>query len=214
MSKQSKMPQIGEAVFCIIYLLFAFIAAILLLTKGAGRPAIMTYGLMTLVLAGGDAFHLVPRIKNAFGTMKNYDFYAGLGLLVSSVTMTVFYLILYKIWELLTGTRASMPLLVVLFGCALIRILLCLFPQNKWFSKEGNPAWGIYRNIPFVVVGLIMIGLFLKAGRPAMSLAILISFACYLPVVLWAKKNPKIGMLMMPKTMAYMWIIGMGLAML
>lgn len=29
----------------------------------------------------------------------------------------------------------------------------------------------------------------------------------YLPVVIWANKNPKIGMLMFPKTCAYLWLI-------
>lgn len=40
-----------------------------------------------------------------------------------------------------------------------------------------------------------------------MAIAIVISFACYLPVVIWAKKKPVVGMLMIPKTIAYMWII-------
>ena len=44
-----------------------------------------------------------------------------------------------------------------------------------------------------------------------MSIAIIISFACYFPVVLWAKKKPAVGMLMMPKTVAYIWMICMGL---
>lgn len=47
-----------------------------------------------------------------------------------------------------------------------------------------------------------------------MAIAILISFACYLPVVIWGKKNPKVGMLMIPKTCAYMWMIGYGLALI
>ena len=36
----------------------------------------------------------------------------------------------------------------------------------------------------------------------------------YLPVTLFSKTKPKIGLLMIPKTCAYMWIIAMGLQLL
>lgn len=102
----------------------------------------------------------------------------------------------------------------ILMFMAGIRIIFCLFPQNNWFKKEGNSKWSILRNLPFIVVGIIIIGLFLMSGNWNISLAILISFACYLPVVLWAKKKPIIGMLMIPKTIAYMYMIGIGLSMI
>lgn len=47
-----------------------------------------------------------------------------------------------------------------------------------------------------------------------MEAAILISFGCYLPVTLFSKTKPKVGLLMIPKTCAYMWIIAMGLQLL
>lgn len=37
---------------------------------------------------------------------------------------------------------------------------------------------------------------------------------CYLPVTLFSKTKPKVGLLMIPKTCAYMWIIVMGLQIL
>lgn len=215
--KKSRMPELGEAIFSLIYLIFGFVAAIILMTKAQGQTVIALFGIMTLVLAGGDSFHLVPRILHAFKErFEKYEFWAGLGLMVSSITMTCFYLIMYKIWCELFGEQIQVASAVVwlLYGCAIVRIVLCLFPQNNWFKKAGNPTWGILRNIPFVVVGLIMICLFAIAGMWDMAMAILISFGCYLPVVLYAKKNPKIGMLMIPKTIAYMWMICIGLSML
>lgn len=214
--KKSKMPQIGEAVFSIIYLVFGFIASFILLSKSNGRNIIQLYGILTLVLAGGDSFHLVPRIINALKEkFDGYEFWAGLGLMISSITMTVFYIILYYVWEAMYPEIVVSPFIFYVFmGCAILRILLCLFPQNNWLKKEGNPTWGILRNIPFAIVGLIMVYLFILGHHYSMATAIVISFACYFPVVLWAKKNPKIGMLMIPKTMAYMWMIGIGLMML
>lgn len=54
-----------------------------------------------------------------------------------------------------------------------------------------------------------------KAQMPdRMEAAILISFGCYLPVTLLSRKYPKVGLLMIPKTCAYIWMIVMGLQLL
>lgn len=44
--------------------------------------------------------------------------------------------------------------------------------------------------------------------------AIILSFGCYIPVTLFSKKKPMVGLLMIPKTCAYMWMIAMGLQLL
>lgn len=43
-----------------------------------------------------------------------------------------------------------------------------------------------------------------------MWLAIVLSFGLYIPVVLWANIIPWIGVLMIPKTLAYVWVVIMG----
>jgi hypothetical protein len=43
-----------------------------------------------------------------------------------------------------------------------------------------------------------------------MWLTIVLSFAFYIPVVLWGDVHPLIGMLMIPKTLAYVWTIYIG----
>ncbi len=62
-----------------------------------------------------------------------------------------------------------------------------------------------------------MITLFYKSAKEKqdvmfkhMWLTILISFGFYLPVVLFADVVPMIGMLMMPKTCAYVWTVLIG----
>ena len=53
------------------------------------------YGILTLTLCGGDAFHPVPRVIRAFkGSSEKIEKQLGVGLQVSSVTMTVFYILL------------------------------------------------------------------------------------------------------------------------
>ena len=100
---------------------------------------------------------------------------------------------------------------------AIARIVLCLFPQNAWTSSASPLSRGIYRNIPFTIMGLIIIYLFYKSSREQndklfknMWLTIVISFGFYLPVVLFADLVPIIGMLMIPKTLAYVWTVWIG----
>ncbi|MDE6593471.1 MAG: hypothetical protein K2K57_10480 [Oscillospiraceae bacterium] len=219
---KSRMPQIGEAIFCIAYLVFDLIAAIVFFANAGGSRVLMLFGVLTLVLGGGDAFHLVPRVVKAFhGDSPKVEWWSGLGLMVSSITMTVFYVLLFYIWKsIFPAVSYPSVLPVLIWGSAALRILLCLFPQNNWLRPEGNPLWGIYRNLPFAVTGLCLVILFFISGNIGgyglwmMSVAIIISFACYFPVVLLAKKKPMVGMLMMPKTMAYIWMICMGLGLI
>jgi hypothetical protein len=219
---KSRMPEIVEAVFDIGYLLFDLVAAIVFFVRADGRTVFLLYGALTLILGGGDAFHLLPRVSRALhGTSEKTEWRLGLGLAVSSVTMTVFYILLMYIWKATFPAIAlPAPIAALVWGTALLRIAICLFPQNNWFRKEGSPRWSRYRNTPFIVTGVCLVILYAMSGNAngyglwRMAAAILISFGCYLPVTIWAKKNPKIGMLMIPKTCAYIWMIAMGLGLL
>ena len=78
-------------------------------------------------------------------------------------------------------------------------------------------SWGIYRNIPFAMLGLLVIVLFYRSAKEQgdrafrwMWLTIVLSFGFYIPVVLWADAVPAIGMLMIPKTCAYVWTVLIG----
>lgn len=103
---------------------------------------------------------------------------------------------------------------------AILRILICLLPQNNWCTDEGNPTLSILRNAVFALTGIGVIILYAISGNTGdyhmtrMVAAILISFGCYLPVTLFSKTKPKVGLLMIPKTCSYMWIIAMGLQLL
>ena len=86
----------GESTFDILYLLFAIISGCVILKK-AGNRCEMRMGLAALVLGAGDAFHLVPRVLNYY-VSADLSAALGIGKLVTSVTMTVFYVLLYYVW--------------------------------------------------------------------------------------------------------------------
>ena len=221
-AKQKPMGmRIGESVFCAGYLLFAFVAGMRFLSasKGVQPSFALTCAIMTLLLGVGDAFHLVPRIAinikgktDETAALDRRAFWLGLGNLVSSITMTVFYLYLYEAMALLQGgsEQAHAGLGVVrtlLLVLAVVRIALCLFPQNRWFTG-GDAPWGIRRNIPFVAMGIITVFyLVLWYQEWMMAVLVALSFACYMGVVLYAHERPMMGMLMIPKTICYIVLI-------
>lgn len=206
------MGKIMEAVFCVFYLIFTVIMGIRIIRKSDKNRQILLYGIMSLVLVFGDAFHLVPRIFAAINRTADYSFSLGIGKMITSITMTIFYLILYFIFEM-RYEKKSVPMRASVIALSVIRIALCFFPQNDW-TGEAPVIWGIYRNIPFTILGLIMVVLFFAKRSDKiykwMWLAILLSFLFYIPVVLWSDVSPMIGMLMLPKTCMYMWIVAMG----
>jgi hypothetical protein len=166
-------------------------------------------------LVGGDAFHLIPRIYGAvIGTTDRLYAALGFGTLVTSVTMTIFYLLLLEFWLKHTDGRRGAFMLTV-YAISVCRAGLCLFPQNGWFSETPSYAWGIIRNIPFVILGGLAVWRLFK-GRDTDRhfqwawLAVTLSFLFYLPVVLFADAVPVVGMLMLPKTVCYVWLVLMG----
>lgn len=208
------MGKIMEAVFCVIYMITVTVLGILIVKNGKdkGRKEILWFGIMSLILVFGDAFHLVPRVLEAINKAGNYHAAKGIGTLITSITMTIFYLIMYFVYSMRYNFK-NKGLMVTMIGLTVVRIALCLLPQNDW-TGESPVIWGIYRNIPFLIMGIIMIVLFfIKRKDKAyglMSLAILLSFLFYTPVVLWADVHPMIGMFMLPKTCMYIWIVCMG----
>ena len=189
---------------------------------GWGGVLLLCLGILTLTLCGGDAFHLVPRIFRAFrGSTPKIKHLMGTGLQISSITMTAFYVILLFIWKLtFPDFTAPAAVEVMIWASAIIRIAVCLLPQNNWCTDEGNLKLSILRNGVFAVTGIGVMILYAISGNAGgyhmtkMVAAILISFGCYLPVTLFSKTKPKVGLLMIPKTCAYMWIIAMGLQLL
>lgn len=200
----------GESLFDIIYLLFAIITGSLMLQKRRGAIGRLM-GSSVLVLGCGDAFHLIPRILNYFGD-ADLTVWLGFGKLVTSITMTVFYLLLYRLWLELYGIRESRRLNIIIYLLAFVRIILCLMPQNHWLENESTMKWGIIRNIPFAALGGIDIWLYFRKKNEIDCLSqvwllITLSFVFYIPVVVRAGLYPLLGMLMLPKTICYILLI-------
>ena len=222
--------RLGEAGFCICYLVFVLIVAIFmhnkevsLFAESGPSPDYYRYGfgfLMAALLGGGDAFHLIPRIiVNIRGNMWKKQTFLGAGNLISSITMTLFYNILIAMGDSMeySPTEYNYEIEKAILVLTTARIILLLFPQNKWYSEEPVRKWAIIRNVPFAIIGLLtLVGLFNVISHANnyptgfyvnIMIAVLLSFAFYLPVAILGKEKPKLGMLMIPKTMCYIWMM-------
>ena len=212
------MQAIFETLFDIVYLISVITLGILMIRGSKGRKQYFLYGALAVILGCGDAFHLVPRAVALCTTgLENYTAALGLGKLVTSITMTLFYVLLYYVWRCRYEVQGQQALTASVWVLALIRIFLCLMPQNAWTSAAAPLSWGIYRNIPFVILGALIVVLFYRSAKEAQDkpfrflwLAIVLSFGCYIPVVLFADTVPAVGMLMIPKTCAYVWAVVIG----
>ena len=131
--------------------------------------------------------------------------------------MTIFYVLLSYVWRRRYQVQGGSGLTAGVYLLAILRIVLCMMPQNQWLSANPPLSWGLWRNIPFALLGLVIIVLFYRSAKSRgdrafrwMWLTILLSFGFYIPVVLWAEIVPMVGMLMIPKTCAYVWTVLIG----
>ncbi|MGN0528086.1 MAG: hypothetical protein ACI4IE_03055 [Eubacterium sp.] len=212
------MQAIFETAFDVVYLITVITLGVLMILGSKGKKQYLLYGIMAVTLGCGDAFHLVPRAVALCTTgLENYTAALGIGKLITSITMTAFYVLLYYVWRSRYNVTGKKGITAVVWISAVIRVALCLMPQNQWTSADAPLSWGIYRNIPFVILGAVIVVLFFKSAKENKDkpfrflwLTVVLSFACYLPVVLFADAVPVIGMLMIPKTCAYIWTVAIG----
>lgn len=99
----------------------------------------------------------------------------------------------------------------VLLAAAVIRLVLMALPQNEWERSVPPQPWLLLRNLPLMLQGPGVAALILRdasrhgdRGFAWMGTWILESFASYLPVILFVQAVLAVGMLMIPKTLAYL----------
>ena len=199
----------GESIFDILYLIIAIYFGIKILNnKKNSINKLMGYSI--LILGIGDLFHLIPRVLSYF---TNYDLslYLGIGKLITSITMTIFYIFMYYIFEKNYNFKNDNIKYTIII-LSIIRITLCLLPQNNWIINDSSLTISIIRNIPFIFIGLIIILLYYKFKNidkyfKSIWILVLLSFVFYIPVILFSNINPLFGALMLPKTICYILII-------
>ena len=206
-----KFSAIFECLFDIAYLITILTLGLIMLFTQGNNEAYTYFAWMCVLLGGGDCFHLIPRMYSKFVEPKpSVTAAIGYGNLITGISMTYFYILFLEV----ISYRYNRPLKViriVMYVLLAIRVILLLLPQNNWAKNEKNQLFNILRNIPFILIGLIIMYLLFDCthGHPDdgfkwMWLYILISFGCYTPVALGELKVVFNVVLMILKTVAYM----------
>ena len=222
-----------ETIFNILYLIVIWSIVALMIksmksVKPEDRRVADLIRLAFIMLAAGDTGHVGFRVLATLlggpgteamilGTPMSL---IGLGMLITSYTVTFFYMLLVLVWK----ARYNQPdswLPTLLLAAGVVRLIFMALPGNEWGNPVPPHPMSLYRNIPLMIQGVGLLGLIFHhayksddATFKQIGWMITVSFAFYIPVILFARQIPLIGMLMIPKTCAYLaiaWIAYRGL---
>jgi hypothetical protein len=216
------MRMVMEIGFNILYLITIWIMVILMIraqptVPEKNKPVTKLFTWAFALLALGDTGHVGFRVW-AYGlgdlsstiTVVGKELgLVGLGALATAYTVTIFYMLVLMIWQ----RRYDKPygwFGALLWAAAVFRLIIMLFPANEWNNTVPPQTWSLIRNVPLMIQGLGVAFLILRDSiqthdKPFtwVGVMILVSYAFYLPVILFVQQIPMIGMLMIPKTLAY-----------
>ena len=214
MSEQMRV--LMEIIFNIGYLITIWTIVILMAVRlkrvSPENRAVATRFLWAFaLLALGDTGHVGFRvIAYLRGGLEANPGLVGAGAFSTAFTVTIFYMLLVDIWHL----RFKKPLAFFgwfLLAAGIARLVILLFPQNAWGQVVAPYDWSLLRNSLLVIQGVGVTVLILRDAirthdKPFIWIGamIVLSFAFYAPVILWVQWVPLLGMLMIPKTCAYL----------
>ncbi len=213
MTQETRM--VVELAFNLAYLVTIWTLVVLFIrqvkqTAPADRPLLWrligAFGLLALGDTGHVGFRVIAYLN---GGLEANAALVGIGALSTAVTVTFFYMILVDIWRM----RFNKPMnwfSWLLLAAGVIRLAVLAFPQNQWEALTPPYGWSLLRNAYLVAQGLGVMYLILRdSGRAGdryfrlIGWMIALSYLFYSPVILWSAAVPLLGMLMIPKTCAY-----------
>lgn len=222
-----------EIIFDVVYLIVVWGIVILMMrtlksvSEGDQRAARLIQVAFAL-LALGDTGHVGFRVLAELmgGADASVTFLGtpmslvGLGMLTTAFTVTLFYMLFVYVWKARFQQRFNwFTNLLLLAG--LVRLIFMALPGNDWGNVVPPQPISLYRNIPLLIQGVGVIGLMLfsaykhnDATFKWIGWLTVVSYAFYTPVILFAQQYPLVGMLMIPKTCAYLaiaWVAYQGL---
>ena len=136
------MQAIVETLFDAVYLTSVIAIGVTMIVKSRGNKEYWLFGIMAVVLGAGDAFHLVPRALALCTTgLENFIVPLGIGKFITSITMTIFYIILYYVWRVRYKVNGQNGITAAVYLLSALRIALCAFgPADHRLVLQERPA--------------------------------------------------------------------------
>ncbi len=218
----SSLVAVFETIFNVVYLLSVWFLVILMAVKlpkvqAKNKPTAQLVLLAFVLLAAGDTGHVGFRVAAhllgdlnkqviVFGSSMSL---LGIGMLTTAYTVTLFYMVFVKVWQV-HFLKKDTWFTWLLQAAGVARLIFMALPANDWGALVPPQPVSLYRNLFLVIQGLGLIGLiFAEAYKHNdatfkwIGWMVVVSYAFYTPVILFAQQIPMIGMLMIPKTCAY-----------
>jgi hypothetical protein len=182
-------------------------------TRRLAMLAAWAFGLLALGDSGHVGFRVLAYALGGLETQVQVVgrsvSLVGVGALSTAITVTFFYMLVLEAWRV-RFKQAYGGFAYLLLAAGFVRLALMVPAINAWNSVVPLQPWSTIRNLPLMLQGLGVAYLILRdAARNRdqtflrIGAMILVSYACYIPVILWVQQNPLLGMLMIPKTLAY-----------
>jgi len=216
------MVTIFETAFNLAYLTTVWILVALMARKfdsldAHKKPLGGRFLLAFVLLASGDTGHVGARVVQAILGPEGATValagrpasLLGLGMLATAYTMTVFYMVIIDVRRRRAGGAYTAEYWI-LQAALLVRLIIMSLPGNDWDRSVTPHVMSLVRNLPLTVVGVwLAVNMILEGVRQkdkawaAMGWCVAVSYAFYAPVILFASDIPLLGLLMIPKTLAY-----------
>lgn len=206
------MHSIIKSSFYIIFLVLSIIVSTKLLLGSKGNVLRKILGITILFLGIGEGFHIVPRIFEIFThDLEKFGSLIELGRFVSSITILFVYLYLYWFWKTYYKAEDNKVLELTLLILYFIGIALSII-----FRDNTGYLLVLLRNVPVLIMGGIIIVLFRKQsntetenGFKFLWIALLLSLVFTISFELLHIKIEFLTILMMPKTLMFIWFVVM-----
>lgn len=218
-----------EVLFNVSYLVTIYWLVIAMIRRQDNVPTaqqamtklfIWAFGLLALGDTGHVGFRVIAYGLDGLDTTVNLFGQTvglvGLGAVSTATTITFFYALILIVWH----KRFEKPygwFGILLFTAAAARLVIMTFPQNNWSQSIPPQGWSLARNLPLMLQGLGVTYLILRDAAKQrdrvfkrIGWMIIVSYTFYTPVILFVGAVPLLGMLMIPKTMAYVAIAWIG----
>jgi hypothetical protein len=205
----------SEIVFNVAYLVVIWVLVALMIRRRpyvspGATPVSIRFVWAFALLAFGDTGHVGLRVlAYASGGLEAHSQWVGLGALSTAITVTLFYMLMADIWRRYFNQPIDWRT-IGLWAVGVIRLGVLTLPQNGWDQAVAPYGWSLLRNGLLVIQGIGVLVLLWRSARQThdrlfrnVAIMIALSFLFYSPVILWVQRLPLLGMLMIPKTCAY-----------
>jgi hypothetical protein len=204
-----------EVSFNITYLIVVW-ALVILMSRRLNHVSAENYTVANLfrwafvLLAAGDTGHVGFRVLGyALGGLALNPVLVGLGALATSITVTLFYVVMLYIWSK-RFNRAFGWFEYFLLALVLVRFIVMALPGNDWGALVAPVFMGNLRNALLILFGFGIIFLYMRDSLRQkdrlfrwIAYMVFLSYLFFTPVVFFSREIPLLGMLMLPKTVMY-----------